>query len=419
MVRRIRLAALQRANGQRGAIAGQRVVPSGQRIATTGQRIATPGQRIGTTGQRIPTARQRVPTAGQRISSVRSGFNRDVIMPSTGFNRNAMRPQTLNRAPVQTGIRRVGTQTRMVPDIATRRRIAAMNAARNRGTSAPRQTMPLPRSTIQTEMIRPSARSPARVDEAVLRANIVPAGVSPGSSDIRRGGSISTSGSSSRDTVASPTMSSDSRMMTSGSTSSGGGGVIQTGRAGAQPIRTVIAPAPDIQFRTTVGDIPATSVSAGVSGIGAAAPLLASGPAFQVISGDASNVIIGSGANIAESMPVDVGGASDPALVVNPTAVSSATGGMAPTPVDSRSMFQGGPTLPNVDPTIKAETGSAVARMDPVGGGTRINGAPDIQLGGLLSTMGSMDTSGASAIVPGATNVPTTIGMCFVFNNPI
>ena len=408
MVRRIRLAALQRANnGQRGTIAGQRVLPSGQIISTNGQRLTANGQRMATagqrmlpTGQRIATAGQRVPTVGQRIAS---GFNRNAMLQSTGFNRNAAQPQTLNRAPVQTGIRRVGTQTRVVPDLTTRRRIAAMNAARNRAASVPRQTMQVPRGTVQTDVLRPSVGGPARVDEAVLQANIVPAGLSPSLSGIRRSGSTLTSGSISREVPAAPTVSSDSRIMTSGSTSgSVGGGVMSTGRSGVQPTETVIAPAPDIQFRTTVGETPVSSMSAGVSGIGGAAPILDAGPAFQVVSGDASNVIIGPGASVADTLPVDVSGASVPTMGVNPTVLSSGTSSV--TAIDNTPGFTGGATLPMADPTVRAAVDPTLASLGSV------IGAAGIQTGGALPTLESIGASGSSAMVPGAGNVATTIG---------
>lgn len=190
-----------------------------------------------------------------------------------------------------------------------------------------------------------------------------------------------------------------------------GGGVVQTGRLGTEPVRTVLAPAPDIQFRTTVGETPASSLSAGISGIGATAPVLDSGPAFEVISGDASSLIIGTGAGVAESMPVDIGGAASGQVIdVNPTIMSSGTGGMSATPVGNTPVFQAGATLSMAEPTIRAATSSA-ASMGTVTGEIPINGALDIQTGGLLPTMGSMDAPGSSAIVPGAANVPTTIGL--------
>ena len=410
MVRRIRLAALQRAAGQGGAIAGQRGAIAGQRGATAGQRGATAGQRVAT------------PFSG--------GFNRNAIIPATGFSRNAILPQTLNRAPVQTGVRlpqtlnrapvqtgaqRTGAQTRLIPDATIRRRIAAMNAARVKGTSAPRQVRPLPRSTIRTEVLRPSPRSPARVDEAVLRANIVPAGLSPSSNGMRR--VVSSSSSSSNESTTSSTTSSDSRVISSGSSTGSVGGLIQTGLTGVQPVGTVIAPTPELQFRTTVGGTPGTAVVApgGVSGNGAAAPILESGPAFQVVSGDASNVILGPGASLAESMSLDIGSAAGPALVVNPTVVSPGKGVVAATPVGEVSIVQRGATLPVEDPAIFAAAGPTVSGILPVASDASLVGASNIQVAGAVPTLGSAEIAGVGSIVPGSGNVPTTLGMCFNF----
>lgn len=409
LIRRIRLAALRRAAAQRGTATGSAGV----------SRSAVPSQS----------------GISQSAVQLQSSNSRNGMQPQPAISRNAVSPQFVNRSP-QIGIQRTGTRPVSFPDSSVRRRINAMNAAGGvSGDISLGQPRTVSQRPPQPEVRRTTPRRPTRVDEAVLRANIVPVGVSPVSDGVTRVVSSSSSSSSSTETTdsSSSTSSTETRI-----SSSGIGGIVQTDVQGVQPTQTIVAAAPELQFRTSVDGKSTGTVVApgavGAAGIARNSPVLESGPPFQVVSGAAQpNIIVGPGSSVAESASLDIGAAAGPALVVNPTVVdpsgivATLTQSGAIAPAEEATIVGGGAALPVEDPTIVAAAGPSIASISGLVDGSAIGsvmptvgavGGMNAQVLGAIPALGSAENPGISAIVPGQGlvlpgNVPTPLGKLF------
>ena len=351
-------------------------------------------------------------------------------------------------------------------EAAIRRRMNALNTARPRGSAAPIPTSPVRREPQLTQrgtvpprqagpvrqepqptvQINTNVPRPTRVDEAVLRANVMPAGIGGVSDSVRTVvTSSSTSSETSSSSVSKSSSSSESSVLTSGSSSDGTVGVIQGSVPSSNPVTSIIGP-DDVRFRTTVDGAPVVAPdTVGISGISPAVPTLETGPPFQVVSGDVgTNSVIKPRGDASNALSLDIGAAAGPALVVNPTvvdqwgsaasldnAIPSAVGLGNVAPVDDTAILQGGSTIPVEDPTLVAA--AAVGPSLPFGitGQTQsVQNSPDLSavsstgsigepLGKIGGGLGNVQLPDLRAVLPdiglgrtGMGEIATPIGKC-------
>ena len=355
--------------------------------------------------------------------------------------------------PQKNGIRGAGTilRSRAGPRSreeleAVRRRISAMNAVRGRPATPTRPARPVaqvsqaPQAPRQTEIRRANIPRPARVDEAVLRANIVPAGLTTGSDSLR---TVVSSSSSSSESSTSTSSSSKTSTVSSGSGVGAIGGVVQTGVQAVQPVATVIAPAPELDFRTGIDDTASAAVVAPGPGLVASVPVLETGPSFQVVSNVPSPTIVAApGTAISQAVSLDVGAAAGPAMIVNPTVIDNTeslatlvgpaqagVGVAAVKPIEEVTVVSGG-AIPSVDEANLVAAvasppilGTAVSAIAPAISNIETSVSSDAQLVSSLPDLGQLQVSGIGAFVPGAAvgqlgtgDVATSLGMHFTLN---
>ena len=315
---------------------------------------------------------------------------------ATATGRTGMRGQPQSQIRPVNG-RGVRPQSRAELAAAMRRRMNAQNNARRSGI-VPRSQIGTTRQVVRpTEQIQTRNTMPTRVDEAVLRANIMPAGTGTGSDSVQN--VVTTTTTSSETSSSSKSSSSSSNnVLTSGSSSSGVD-ILQT----AAPLLNQGQPT-DIQFRSAV-DNAASNVPKAVdfSGIGTSLPALETGPAFQVAgnSGDTS-------------LPMDIGVASGQGLGGNQLFDSIAA---------ANALQDIGNTIPSVLPTEDPNLLAAGAfgpsfPQGNTGMGQSISIEPEIQVTNPMAGLEGPLTSMGTGLGMGTLNPdPTAIGKCYLDTN--